>query len=51
MDKSSIEEFQLLLAACFFGAIVVAAILFIVSLGAPALHRESVIESATSTAQ
>jgi hypothetical protein len=51
MDNSSVEEFKLLLAACFFLAIIISVFLFVISLRAPAVYRGPAVESATSTEQ
>jgi hypothetical protein len=51
MDNSSVEEFKLLLAACFFLSIMIGVILFVISFRAPTVYRGAAVESATSTEQ
>ena len=44
MDNSSVEEFKLLFAACFFLSIIVSVVLFVISFRAPAVYRGPAVE-------
>jgi hypothetical protein len=51
MGNGSLEEFKLLLAACFFGAVLLSVAFFVVGFGSSASYRASAIETATTSEQ